>query len=393
MIEIREVALDGSSKSLRDFLDCVDRIYASDPNFIRPLDMDLGDRLNPKKNPFFEHGEAALFTAHKGGVCVGRISASIDREHLDRYADDTGFFGFFDTIDDVEVAKALLERAEKWLVSKGMKKSQGPMSLAINEEIGCLIEGFDHPPVFLMTHHLPYQAGLIEKAGYAKAKDLFAWRYQVGELNTRTKKARDEVRALPEITSRELSPKDVERDVALVVDIFNDAWSDNWGFVPLTRSEVAKMAQDFKLILMPEVTRLVFIDGEAAAVAVALPNLNEMVTDLHGKLFPFGFAKLLWRMKVAGPKSGRLVILGIRKKYRNVRKYAAISAFLFAELNDAGKKIGMTWGELGWTLEDNGAVNAAIRLMGAKLYKKYRVFVRDLASATANASDSKSTQN
>jgi hypothetical protein len=123
---------------------------------------------------------------------------------------------------------------------------------------------------------------------------------------------------------------------------------------------------------------LVFIDGEAAAVAVALPNLNEMVADLHGKLFPFGFAKLLWRMKVAGPKSGRLVILGIRKKYRHVRKYAAISAFLFSELNDAGKKIGMTWGELGWTLEDNGAVNAAIRLMGAKLYKKYRVYSRDL---------------
>jgi hypothetical protein len=385
MIDIRETALDGSSKALRDFLGVVDRVYVSDKNFIRPLDMDLGDRLNPKKNPFFEHGEAALFTAYKNGECVGRISASIDREHLDRYKDDTGFFGFFDTIDDDEVSKALIDRAEKWLVSKGMKRAQGPMSLAINEEIGCLIEGFDSPPMFLMTHHLPYQAGLIEKSGYAKVKDVYAWRYEVGELNTRTKKARDEVRALPEVTFRPLDEKNVERDVGLVVDIFNDAWSDNWGFVPLTRSEVAKMAQDFKLILMPEITRLVFIDGEAAAVAVALPNLNEMVADLHGKLFPFGFAKLLWRMKVAGPKSGRLVILGIRKKYRHVRKYAAISAFLFSELNDAGKKIGMTWGELGWTLEDNGAVNAAIRLMGAKLYKKYRVFGRDLPGPGASA--------
>ena len=170
----------------------------------------------------------------------------------------------------------------------------------------------------------------------------------------------------------------------ILTDIFNDAWSENWGFVPLTKSEVAKMAQDFKLILQPEITRLVFIDDEPAAVAVALPNLNELIADMHGKLFPFNIVKLLWRLKVKGPASGRLVILGIRKKFRHVRKYAPLSAFLFAELHDSGKKNGYKWGELGWTLDDNGAVNAAIRMMGAKLYKKYRVYDKDLVATKSS---------
>jgi len=175
--------------------------------------------------------------------------------------------------------------------------------------------------------------------------------------------------------------KHVARDVEIIVDVFNDAWSDNWGFVPATRNEVRKMASDFKLILEPGITRIVTIDGEPAAVAVALPNLNELARDLNGKIFPTGVFKLLYRLKVQGPKSARLLILGIRKKFRNVRKYAGLSAFLYAELNNNGKKLGIEWGELGWTLEDNGAVNAGIRMMGAKPYKKYRVFDKALAPA------------
>jgi hypothetical protein len=184
---------------------------------------------------------------------------------------------------------------------------------------------------------------------------------------------------MPEVTTRTVSYKDMERDVELIVDIFNDAWSDNWAFVPITLSEVRKMASDFKLFLIPEITRIVSIEGEPAAVAVAIPNLNELVGDLRGKLFPLGIFKLLYRLKVVGPKSGRVLILGIRKKWRNVKKYAALSIFLYAELNESGKKIGMTHGELGWTLEDNGAVNAGIRLMGADPYKRYRVFTKALA--------------
>jgi hypothetical protein len=375
-IEVRQVPPGGN---LKDFLDVVTTIYEGDPAFTRPLDQDLKDRLSPKKNPFFDHGEASVFTAHKRGACVGRITASIDREHLERYRDETGFFGFLDTIDDEEVSGALLAKAEEWLRVRGMKHARGPVSINVNEEVGCLVEGFDSPPFILMPHHRAYQAPLIERAGYAKIKDLFAWRYKVGELNRRTREAHAHVRAMPEVTTRMVSYKDMARDVELIVDIFNDAWSDNWAFVPITLAEVQKMARDFKLFLIPEITRIVSIEGEPAAVAVAIPNLNELVSDLRGKLFPFGIFKLIYRLKMVGPKSGRVIILGIRKKWRNVKKYAALSIFLYAELNESGKRIGMSHGELGWTLEDNGPVNAGIRLMGADPYKRYRIFTKALA--------------
>jgi hypothetical protein len=374
-VEVRRARARG----LRDFLDVVDAVYEGDPHFVRPLDRDLADRLSPRKNPFFEHGEAALFTAHRGRRCVGRISASIDRGHLRRYHDRTGFFGFFDTIDDAEVSRALFAEAEAWLLGQGMTEARGPMSLGINEEVGCLVDGFDTPPYVLMPHHRPYQAALIEDAGYAKVKDLLAWRYEVGDLPPRVKRAHAEISALPEVASRPVSYADMERDVATIMDVFNDGWSENWSFVPLTQSEVRKMAEDFRLILIPEITRIASIDGEPAAVAVAIPNLNELVRDLHGRLLPLGLPKLLWRLKVRGPRTARVIILGIRKKFQHVRKYAGLSSYLYAELNRSGRALGMTGGEFGWTLEDNGLINAGIRVMGAKPYKKYRVYTKRIA--------------
>ena len=375
MVQIRQMPMGGD---LRDFLDVVDTIYADDPRYIRPLDMEVKDRLDPKKNPFFEHADGAVFTAHKGGRCVGRVTAQIDREHLARHEDDAGFFGFFDTVDDAEVARELLGRAESWLKERGMKVARGPMSLNINEEIGCLVDGFDAPPVLLNPHHRPYQGGLIEQAGYAKAKDVFGWRYEVGEPNARVKKAQEEIRQMPEVVSRPMDRRNMARDVEIALDVFNDAWHENWGFVPATRKEADKMAADFKLFLVPEITRLVLIDGEPAAVAIALPNVNELIADLHGRVFPLGLVKLLYRLKVEGAKSGRLVMLGIKKKFRTQRKYAGLSLFLYGEMNDGGKRVGMTWGELGWTLEDNAAVNTGIKLMGAKKYKTYRVYEKSL---------------
>ncbi|MGH7439682.1 MAG: hypothetical protein ACRENE_28670 [Polyangiaceae bacterium] len=320
---------------------------------------------------------------YRNGSCVGRITATIDRLHLEKFGDATGFFGFLDTIDDEEVARELLARAESWLRSRGMKTARGPISLNINEELGCLVEGFDTPPYMMMPHHRPYQAGLIEKAGYAKAKDFYAWSYTVGEVNKRTRRAHDEIAALPELSHRQVSLKDIQKDVELVVDVFNDAWSDNWGSVPFTRAEVAQMAEFFRLIIVPDLTCIVSVDGEPAAFALAAPNLNELVHDFRGKLFPLGLPKLLWRLKVEGPRSARLMLLGIRKKWRHVRKYAALSAFLYAEMNDGGVRQGIKEGELGWTLEDNGRVNAAITLMGAKRYKTYRVFEKSLSNGTA----------
>jgi hypothetical protein len=309
---------------------------------------------------------------------VGRITAQIDRSHIERYKEDVGFFGFIDTIDDPEVASDLLEAASNWLKERGMKKVFGPLSLCTNEELGCLVEGFDTPPMVMMPHHRPYQGGLIEQAGFRKCKDAFAWRYVVGELPKRAQKAHDEIAQMPEVRTRLIDKKHMARDVRIVMEIFNDAWSDNWGFVPLTEAELGKMAEDFKLILLPELTCITEIDGEPAAFGVAIPNVNEAIRDLEGKLFPIGLPKLLWRLKVQRPKTARLALLGIRKKFRNMRKYAGLSTYLYARMNRSGAQNGFEWGELSWTLEDNAPVNVGIKFMGGKVYKKYRIFEREL---------------
>jgi hypothetical protein len=369
-LDIRETPIGGK---VRDFLDVVDYIYRDDPNYVRPLDLDLKGRLS-RKHPFFEHGEGTIFTAHRNGWCVGRCTAQIDREHLRHYKDDVGFFGFLDTVDDQEVATGLLRAAERWLAQRGMKRVRGPLSLNINQEWGCLIDGFDTPPMIMMPHHRPYQAGLIQGAGYDKVKDLYAWRYEVGDVPARVKKAHDDVSALPGVRSRHADMTNFAGELRIIMDVYNDAWSDNWGYVPVTENELRKMGDELKQIVIPELTYITTINGEPAAVALALPNLNEVIGDFGGKLLPFNVVKLLYRLKVKGPKTARLVILGIRKKYRNVRKYAGLSIYLYAMMNEAGKRLGIEWGELSWTLEDNAPVNVGIKLMGGKVYKKYRVF-------------------
>jgi len=373
-LEIRETPVGGK---LNDFLNVVDYVYRGDPNYVRPLDMDMKDRLS-LKNPFFEHAEGVIFTAHRNGWCVGRITAQIDREHLARYKDDVGSFGYLDTIDDEEVTAGLLGAAEKWLRARGMKRIRGPLSLSLNEEMGCLVDGFDTPPMIMMPHHRPYQGALIEKAGFEKLKDAYAWRYHVGDVPPRVRKAHDDISAMPEVKSRHVDMKNLDADLRVIMDVYNDAWNDNWGFLPMTERELSKMAADLKLIAIPELSYITEIDGEPAAVALALPNLNELIADMKGKLGPLGLPKLLWRLKVVGPHTARLIILGIRKKFRSVRKYAALSAFLYAKMNAAGKQLGLEGGELSWTLEDNAPVNTGIKLMGGKIYKTYRLYEKGL---------------
>ncbi len=373
-IEIRKTPIGGQ---LKDFLNVVDYIYRDDPYYIRPLDFDLKQRLSPK-HPFFDHAEGVVLTAHRNGFCVGRCTAQIDREHLARYRDDVGFYGLIDTVDDQTVARALLDTAAEWLSERGMKRMRGPLSLSMNDEIGCLIEGFDTPPMVMMPHHRPYQGSLIEAAGLPKLKDLYAWRYVVGDIPERARRAHDEIQAMPEISSRPCSVKDLSAEVRTVVDVFNDGWSDNWGFVPYTERELRALADMLKLVIRPELSLIVSINDEPAAVAIALPNINEALAGLNGKLNPINLAKLLWRFKVRGPRTARMAILGIRKKYRNVKKYAALSTFMYAKMNHAGQRCGIDWGELSWTLEDNAPVNVAIKFMGGKVYKRYRLYERTL---------------
>jgi hypothetical protein len=360
------------------FLDVARKIYRGERNWVCPLDMDMKDRFDPKKNPFFLHGEGTTFIAVKDGVDVGRCTAQIDRLHVEKYGDERGFFGFLDTIDDPAVAKKLLDAAAAWLRKKGMKQMRGPMSLSVNEEMGTLVEGFDTPPMIMMPHHHAYQGGLIEQAGLAKEKDVFAWRYVVGDVPPRAKKAHADILAIPGVTIRKIDLKNIERELEMVVDIFNDAWKDNWGSVPITPEEVKKMAADMKLILIPDIALVAEVDGEAAAVSIALPNINELITDLDGKLFPLGLPKLLYRLKVKRPETARLMILGIKKKFRTQKRFGGLSAALYVEMNERGRKIGMKGGELSWTLEDNAPVNLGIKMMGGKVYKKYRLYGRAL---------------
>jgi hypothetical protein len=373
-IEIREVALGGN---LKDFLNVVDHVYRADPNYVRPLDYDIKTRLS-RKNPFFKHAEGTIFTAYRNGYCVGRVTAQICHAHLARHKDDAGFFGFLDTVDDPEVVRLLLDRARRWLSERGMKRMRGPLSLNLWDEAGVLIEGFDTPPMIMMPHHRPYQAGLIEAAGFERARTLYAWKYEVGTVSRRVRKAFDDVSAMPEVTARNMNMNNVEGDTRIVMDVFNEAWADHYGFVPYTSAELDKVAADFKLIVRPEITCIMFVHGEPAAVALAVPNLNEAIQDLHGKLLPTGLLKLLYRTKVQRPETARLIILGIKKKFRQDRKYAGLSLYMYARLNDAGHRLGIRWGELSWTDEANSAVNAGIKLMGGTVYKKYAIYERDV---------------
>ena len=355
------------------------RVFASDPYWVPPLEMDVRGRLDKKANPFFEHGDGDLFLARDGEEVVGRISAQIDRSHVERHGEKVGFFGFFDAPDRPDVAKALLEAAEGWNRERGMEKIRGPFSLNIWEELGLLVDGFDSPPMIMMPHSLAYYGALVEGAGYVKAKDFYAWRYEVGkDVTPRARKATDEAKALPEVKVRTVDMGKFASEIRTVMDIFNDAWSENYGFVPLTEAELAKTAKDLKMLVDPELCIILEIEGEPAAFAIAIPNVNEIIRDLGGKLFPFGFFKLLWRLKVKGTKTARLMLLGIRKKYRLVKRYGGLAFLLYTEMNDRGHRRGYEVGELSWTVEDNMPVNIGIRAMGGKVYKTYRVYEKSL---------------
>src|SRR5690606_20390037 len=245
-IEIRQHT---PGENVSDFVKAAHVVFEDDPNWIPPLNIMLKDQLSPK-SPFFQHAEVTLFTAHKNGKIVGRASAQVDHEHLKRYRDDTGFFGFFDTINDEEVARALMQRAKDWLKGKGMKHIRGPMSLGINQEVGALVEGFDTPPMVMMPHSRSYQGALIESTGLQKVKDLYAWRWEVGpEMPRRCMAAHREMLDM----GFKFRPTDLWKEMDQLVAIFDNAWQHNWGYVPMTRAEADQLRNELRLILDPEI--------------------------------------------------------------------------------------------------------------------------------------------
>ncbi len=376
-IEIREHTPGGD---IGDFLRAGEVVFRDDPQWVPPLKIDIDKRLNPKKNPFFERGEAMLFTAWRDGQLVGRVSASIDREHLKLWKDDRGFFGFFDTIDDDAVGAALLDRAAAWLKGKGAKTISGPFSIYANEEIGLLVEGFDSPPALSMAHSRPWQDRVATAWGLAKEKDLWAWRYDVTALPARVERAWKGVKEMPEVKLRSIDTSRMREELQLVMDIYNDAWQGKWIFVPMLANEIKAVAEDLEMIIDPDLAFIAEVDGKAMGMCILLPNVNEILHELRGSHWIVTMLKLVWRLKVQKrpPRSARLMLLGIRSELRNVRKYMGLSAAMYAEVATRGKAKGYTWGELSWTREDDSPINAGIANMGAKVYKKYRIYQKAL---------------
>jgi hypothetical protein len=376
-VEIRRHVPGGDTAA---FVRAGTEVFRDDPAWIAPLQMMIGDRLDPKKDPFHRHAEVILLTAWRDGQLVGRASATVDRAWLDTWKDDTGHFGYFDTIDDVEVARALLGEAEAWLKSKGMKRMNGPMSLSANHEVGLLIDGFEHPPLLDMAHSRRYQGALAEASGLVKEKDLFAWRYDTKQgFNARTEKAWQHLAQAKEVHLRSVNRRKMRAELAIIMDIYNETWAGKWGYVPVSSAELDKMAADMSLVIDPDMAFIAEVDGQAAGMCIVIPNLNEVIADLDGKLFPFGWAKLLWRTKVQHPRSARLILLGVREAIRrNVKRYGFLSAAMYVEAAKRGLSKGYQWAELSWTREDDAPINLGIRSMGAHVYKTYRVYEKPL---------------
>jgi GNAT superfamily N-acetyltransferase len=358
-LEIRGVR---DRSGIDDFLNVPFPIYAGDPNWIAPLFLERREHLNPRKNPYFLHADVQLFVAYRNGQPVGRISAQIDRLRLERYADATGQFGFIEAPDDQEVFGKLLRTAEEWLGERSMHAMEGPFSFSINEETGLLIEGFDRPPTIMMGHARPYYRDHLEALGLAKAKDVIAYDYDGLKPLPRSLQAMvDKVKRAGDLTTRPLSKKNLDRDLNTIIAIFNDAWSQNWGFVPMTAEEIAALA-DYR--------------GEPSAMAVSLPDINGWISDLNGRLMPFGWAKLAYRL-FNPPHAVRMPLMGVLRKHHGSPIGAALAMAVIDAVRSYHLGKGTKRAELSWILEDNLAMRRMIEQLGAVPYKTYRVFRKD----------------
>lgn len=376
-----EVRVHQPGRDIDDFVRAGYEVFAGDPQWVPPLELMLRERLDPAKDPFHGHAEVVLFTAWKEGKLVGRTSATVDQNWLATWGDETGHFGYFDTVDDVEVARALLREAEGWLRSRGMKRMNGPMSLSANHDVGVLVDGFEHPPVVDMGHSRSWQGALAEACGLAKEKDVFAWRYDVKDgFNARTESAWRKLAGSPEVVLRSVSLRRMRQELGLLMEIYNETWAGKWGYVPLAADELDKIAADLRLVIDPEMAFMAEIDGLPAGMCITVPNLNEAIADLGGRLLPLGWAKLLYRTKLAHPKSARVILLGVREQFRkNVKRYGFLSAAMYVEVAKRGAAKGYEWAELSWTREDDTPINLGIRSMGGRAYKTYRVYEKRLA--------------
>jgi hypothetical protein len=363
-------------KALNNFIRVLWPLYKDDPAWVPPLMLERRMQLAPS-NPYFEHADYSSWIAYRDRTPVGRISAQIDQLHLDRYQDATGFFGMLEAENNSEIFQILMDTAENWLRTRGMQRVAGPYNLSINQELGLLVEGFETPPVVMMGHALPYYAERIEENGYRKEKDLLAYMLDAEFAHPPAMQA-IMVRAKKRVKTRSLRKSDFKEELKLIRDIFNDAWSQNWGFIPFTDPEFQHLGKDLKMLVADDLIAIAELDGEPAAFGVVLPNINEIIRDLNGRLLPFGWLKLLWRLKVKYPKTARVPLFGVRRKYHDSMLGAALAFSVITALQPPAIKHGIKQLELSWILEDNKGIRNILETVGCRVYKTYRIYSKEL---------------
>ena len=362
--------------ALQRFIQLPWSIYREDPHWVPPLLIERRQFLSPS-NPYFGHARHKLWIAYRGNDPVGRISAQIDQLHLERHGDDTGFFGMLEAPDDPEIFNALMTRAETWLRNRGMSRVRGPLNLSINQECGLLVDGFDTPPVLMMGHARPYYGFRVEEQGYAKAVDMLAYNINADFEMTRAMH-RIMKWASRRVCIRSLQKSRLAQDLQLVRDIFEDAWSQNWGFIPFTAGEFHHLGRDLKQLVPPDFVQIAEVDGIPAAMMVVFPNINEIIRDLNGRLLPFGWLKLLWRLKIKFPQTARVPLMGVRREFQKSRLGAALALMVINACQLHALRRGIKEVELSWILEDNLGMRTILDGIGGKVYKRYRVYDKKL---------------
>jgi hypothetical protein len=380
-VQVRQTASKADTKA---FIHLAYRLNLPDPNWVPPLKDEVRGLITPGKNPWFEHAEAAFFLAFRPGSAtpdapVGRISAQVDSLVLEHMGAGLGQWGMFEA-EDEEVGHALLAAAEDWLRAQGMTRSMGPFSLGIWDEPGLLIEGHDHPPMVMMGHNSPRYQAWVESAGYGGVKDLLTYELPaVAPFPPLIRRIVESGEKNPRIRIRRVDKKRFDEEASLLLSILNEAWSENWGFIPLTDSEIAFAGKKLKPIVLEDMILVAEYDGEPVAFMMALPDVNEFIADLKGELFPFGFVKLLWRLKRMRPKGGRVPLMGVVKKLHASRLASQLAFMMIEYIRRAGTThYGIGRAEVGWILDDNKPMISIADAIGSKVNRRYRIYEKTL---------------
>jgi len=367
------------AERLNDWLSVPHTVFANDPYWVAPLRLSEKERVSPRHNPFFKFGDATFFIAYRNGTPVGRISAQVNRLHLEQHGDSTGHFGFFDCIDDPLIAQALVAAASSWLRARGLKKIRGPMSLTINQEIGVLVDGFHAPPAFMMPHATSTMGKLLETAGLNKAMDVLCYRMSPKDPPPIVERLANLARASDQVSTRHFNMRRFNDEVRVALDVFNDAWSENWGFVPFDAAEIEHLAKEMRPIMRGKFGRIVEINGEPAAMMVVLPDLNNEIATFNGRLLPMNWLKLATAIYMDKWKTARILLLGIRKKYRRSHLAPAILSMLVSDYLVLGREYDLDWVEFSWILETNEPMVKLAETAAGPACKRYRVYEGDIA--------------